>query len=94
MNASPWSTRPQVLITPDRQSICSQRVVSARINVRRHAKGQVHVVSSAGSLSCFAFSSSSRILSRTAFTTFCSWRVNLRPFRYACAISPVVCAAG
>ena len=43
----------------------------ARVNVRRHAKGQVHVVSSAGLPFCSAASSSSRIRSRTASTTFC-----------------------
>ena len=50
----------------------------ARVNVRRNPERQIHGCSS---VCAFAASSSSRMRSNTASTTFCWWRVNLRPSR-------------
>ena len=50
----------------------------ARVNVRRNPERQIHGCSS---VCAFAVSSSSRMRSNTASTTFCWWRVNLRPSR-------------
>ena len=67
-----------------REQLLAQRRL-ARVDVRGHAQRQVHAPSSSrgscpsgAAASC---ASSARMRAKTASTTFCWWRVNLRPSR-------------